>query len=218
MVAAGSPLRTDQAARLRSNSQDRQRRTLDELILQNQDQEQIHRVVRQLANRRLLVTTQRGEDESAEIIHDALLQQWQRLQLWRSDDREFQLWQQRLEVDILAWEGQDRPIGLLLREIPLSIAEAYLNSRREELHLVETDYVRASIEQQRTELDTKKLQTRRRILISIAGVVIFTFLVRLAFTLLGVSLTPSSSIKPAATQKTRYVLASNASCAETHPR
>ena len=68
-----------------------------------------------------LVTT--GYDEltqqpTVEVVHEALIKGWKRLQDWMKDDWEFRKWQDRLRTQINIWENKNKdniknmPIGL----------------------------------------------------------------------------------------------------------
>jgi len=69
----------------------RRRRSLDALRRDEGEREVIHGVVQHLADARLLVTGRdlRSEQETVELIHDALLREWGLLQGWLREDRRF---------------------------------------------------------------------------------------------------------------------------------
>lgn len=103
-------------------------------------------LVQYLADRRLIVTN-RTEDgvQTAEIIHEALIQHWQRLHDWLANDRAFRLWQEILRVDIRQWQAAGHDESGLLRGVPLSQAETWLDERQAELGEQEKDYILESI-------------------------------------------------------------------------
>ena len=85
-------------------------------------------------NTRLLVTDQPKEDnETAEVIHEALIQRWGQLKQWMDANRTFRLWQERLRLDIERWEANNQDQDALLRGAPLAEAEGWLLSDRHEL-------------------------------------------------------------------------------------
>jgi hypothetical protein len=74
-------------------------------------------LVARLADERLVVT---GRDEAmgvetAEIVHEALIREWERLRQWTNEDREFRQWQERLRSAMRHWEDSGQDNGGLLR-------------------------------------------------------------------------------------------------------
>ncbi|MCL7454095.1 MAG: hypothetical protein M8467_13710 [Anaerolineae bacterium] len=126
-------------------------------------------LVQFLADQRLAVT---GRDEAgtetAEVVHEALIQDWGLLRRWMEADRAFRTWQERLRAALRGWEASEGDEGALLRGAPLVEAEAWLAERRTELGPAELGYIEASItlrEQRQAERDRR----RRRI---VTGLVI----------------------------------------------
>jgi hypothetical protein len=103
----------------------RQRRTLDDLCRHEGEREALHQVVRLLADARLLVTGQ----ETAELIHDALMREWGQLRGWLQEDRPFLAWRQTLEERIREWEDRGKDKDLLLRGAALAEAQEWLALR-----------------------------------------------------------------------------------------
>jgi hypothetical protein len=82
-------------------------------------------LVTDLANDKLLVS---GHDEvtkqdTVEVVHEALISNWQRLKEWMSADRDFRNWQERLRAAMRQWEKSNRDNGALLRGVPLVEAQ-----------------------------------------------------------------------------------------------
>ena len=68
-------------------------------------------LVRRLGDARLVVTGRDKEDrDTAELVHESLIQHWPLLQGWMKDARPFRTWQNRLRQDLEAWRraGVDR--------------------------------------------------------------------------------------------------------------
>jgi WD40 repeat protein/serine/threonine protein kinase len=84
-------------------------------------------LVQRLADARLVIT---GRDpdghETAELVHEALIQGWTRLQSWLDEDRQFLLWRQRLRAAMDQWAASSQDEGALLRGAPLAEAEVWL--------------------------------------------------------------------------------------------
>jgi WD40 repeat protein/DNA-binding SARP family transcriptional activator len=102
-------------------------------------------LTRHLADRRLVVT---GRDtagnEIVEVAHEALIQNWRRLQGWLASNRAFRIWQEGLRAALRQWEGSGRDGGALLRGAPLGQAEEWLAAREEELSQAEREFIGAS--------------------------------------------------------------------------
>jgi hypothetical protein len=87
--------------------------------------------VTRLADARLVVSS-RDEvagEETVEIVHEALIGGWERLNHWIEVDRSFRTWQERLRASRRQWEASGKDVGALLRGAPLAEAEGWLQSR-----------------------------------------------------------------------------------------
>jgi hypothetical protein len=95
-----------------------------------------------LADQRLAVT---GRDaagaETVELVHEALIGSWKRLQSWIEADRTFRTWQERLRATLRQWEESGRDEGVLLRGAPLAQAEEWLAERRDEVGQAEREFI-----------------------------------------------------------------------------
>ena len=106
-------------------------------------------LVQKLADERLLVTNQDSEGrETVELIHEALIQHWQKLQGWMETDRAFRIWQERMRVALNQWQASGQDDGALLRGVPLAEAEKWLEEREDEhsaqLNKQEHEFIDAS--------------------------------------------------------------------------
>jgi hypothetical protein len=104
------------------------------------------RLATRLADSRLLVTgSNASQQQTVEIIHDALIYHWDRLRTWIEEDRAFRLWQERLRTAMDTWEAQRRDEGALLRGSTLATAQAWRIERPDEIGQAEADYIAASV-------------------------------------------------------------------------
>ncbi len=118
-------------------------------------------LVQQLANARLLVTNRDpGGQETAEIVHEALIQSWGRLREWMRADRAFRAWQERLRSLLAQWSASNRDEGGLLRGALLVGAEGWLAERETEVGQAERDFIRLSIALR--ERETAEREARRQ--------------------------------------------------------
>jgi WD40 repeat protein/DNA-binding SARP family transcriptional activator len=102
-------------------------------------------LIQHLADKRLVVTGQDEEGrETVEIIHEALIREWDRLKGWMDADRAFRTWQEGLRANIRQWEASDKDEGALLRGAPLVQAEAWLGEREDHLSRAEIGFIETS--------------------------------------------------------------------------
>jgi ABC-type branched-subunit amino acid transport system substrate-binding protein len=104
-------------------------------------------LVTQLANQRLVVTSRDriSEVDTVELVHEALIREWERLQQWMQDNRLFRIWQHRLRSLMGQWEETDHNEGVLLRGAPLAEAQTWLAEREQEISDAEKAFIKASV-------------------------------------------------------------------------
>ncbi|MBW4595678.1 MAG: CHAT domain-containing protein [Brasilonema angustatum HA4187-MV1] len=98
---------------------------------------------------RLVVTgrdDKSGED-AVEVVHEALIREWITLREWMNANRQFRVWQERLKVAMLEWKNNNHDSGALLRGVPLTVAEDWLQKRSDEMTQEERDFIQASASQ-----------------------------------------------------------------------
>ena len=105
-----------------------------------------HRLAKQLADERLLVTSQAAGsgEETIEVSHEALIRHWDRLKGWVDADRRFLLWQQRLRIVVDQYEENHKSADLLLRGFPLTEALEWLKNKPDSFAQSERQFVTAS--------------------------------------------------------------------------
>ena len=140
-------------------------------------------LIQRLADRRLVVTgrdSQSGAD-TVEVVHEALIQRWGKLQDWMQVDRLFRTWQERLRAALRQWEASQRDNGALLRGGPLVNAEEWLESRGAELAESEREYIRAGAALRASEQYQRERRRRNTFLALGAGLVVALILAAVAF-------------------------------------
>jgi WD40 repeat protein len=96
--------------------------------------------VNALAAARLVTVSQEGEEEeTVELVGEALLRNWPRLRQWLDEDRDFLLWRQNLRSAATDWERNQHDPDLLLRRARLNETERRMAERR--LDLSDTEHV-----------------------------------------------------------------------------
>jgi hypothetical protein len=123
-----------------------------------------------LADARLVVTGHdpvRDED-TAEPIHEALIQYWQPLRDWLRENRAFRLWQNGLRQSQAEWVRLDRDPDALLAGARLAEAEERLATQGERLGEDEAEYIQVSVKRRADERERQeRLQRRLRIGLSL---------------------------------------------------
>ncbi|MDJ0899442.1 MAG: WD40 repeat domain-containing protein [Xenococcus sp. MO_188.B8] len=122
--------------------------------------EQSWSLVKQLADARLVVTSRNStEQETVEIVHEALIHNWGELRQWMNTDRVFRAWQEQLRSAKRQWEATNQDPGSLLRGAALAEAEENLTERPEDL-ISEKVFIEESI-QERDRLEREKEELRK---------------------------------------------------------
>ncbi|MBD2479662.1 WD40 repeat domain-containing protein [Anabaena sp. FACHB-83] len=107
--------------------------------------EQSWDLVKQLADARLVVTNRNATNqETVEVVHEALIRNWGELREWMNKDRVFRAWQERLRSAKVQWEATQQDSGSLLRGAALAEAEERLKERPEDL-IDEREFIEQSI-------------------------------------------------------------------------
>jgi len=94
-----------------------------------------------------LVVTGRNEttgEETVEVVHEALIREWQSLREWIENDRAFLTWRHQLRIDMERWRSADKDEGALLRGALLAEANGWLQQRLDELSSAERIFIEES--------------------------------------------------------------------------
>ena len=176
--------------RLHPDDQAQARRIFTQLIYPGEGTEDSRRVatrseigdaawelVTKLADARLVVTgtispysaihsnsTATAQEESVEMVHEALIHGWQRLRNWLEAEREFRMWQERLRAAIRQWLGSGRDDDALLRGAMLSEAEQWTRKKADALSAQERAFIQAGTTVRDQETATRKRQQRWNLL------------------------------------------------------
>ncbi|HMS84326.1 MAG TPA: SUMF1/EgtB/PvdO family nonheme iron enzyme [Nitrospira sp.] len=104
-------------------------------------------LVKTLADERLVVTSRLAGsvEDTVEVSHEALVRHWAHLKGWVDADRQFLVWQQRLNAMRKEWEVGQRSPDLLLRGLPLREALDRLTKRDESFSHDERQFITASM-------------------------------------------------------------------------
>ena len=117
-------------------------------------------LVKKLADERLVVTSRNAADqETVEVVHEALIRNWGELRKWMDTDRSFRAWQERLRIGVYQWKEKQQDEGILLRGAALAEAEEKLKQRQKYIGESEQEFIQASVDLRDQEL---RLRDRRR--------------------------------------------------------
>jgi len=130
-------------------------------------------LIQRLADKRLVITgrDQSGQ-ETAEVVHEALISGWDRLLVWMDADRSFRRWQEGLRVTLRGWLASDRDEGALLRGAPMAQAEAWQEERQDQFSQGEREFIQASVELSEREQIQNERRRRRTMAYLISGLVV----------------------------------------------
>ncbi len=119
-------------------------------------------LVQHLANERLIITNcnNKNQEETVEIVHEALIREWGTLRNWIHDNREFRIWQERLRLEVQEWHKNNCDYGRLLQETPLNIALSWYTTRTLELTEKQRKFIEASLSKQKKKERQQKIRRR----------------------------------------------------------
>jgi WD40 repeat protein/energy-coupling factor transporter ATP-binding protein EcfA2 len=111
-----------------------------------------------LATARLAITSrdETSGEETLEIIHEALLHRWGRLEQWILANGAFRRWQEQLRSAQRTWESSDRDKGALLRGKPLTDADNWLQERQTQITDKGQEFIHLSLERHEHEIKREK--------------------------------------------------------------
>ena len=113
---------------------------------------------------RLVVTGRQEQEDTVEVVHEALIREWETLREWINTNRQFRTWQERLKVALREWKNSNHDSGALLRGVPLTVAEDWLQKRADEMTQKEQDFIQVSVqqrEQEKEEQESRQQEWRR---------------------------------------------------------
>jgi hypothetical protein len=101
--------------------------------------------------------------EMVEIVHEALIRGWDRLQVWLNEDRAFRIWHERLRAALSQWEASSRDEEALLRGVLLVEAEERAKTRPADISPPEREFLQASVVWQDQRVLAKEAQLEREL-------------------------------------------------------
>src|SRR4028118_2015710 len=121
---------------------------------------------------RLVVTGRQEQEDTVEVVHEALIREWGTLREWMNANRQFRTWQERLKMALREWKNDNQDSGALLRGVPLTGAEDWLRKRADEMTQEEQAFIQVSVK----ETDRERQERERRRQLTIIGLIGFSVL------------------------------------------
>jgi WD40 repeat protein/transcriptional regulator with XRE-family HTH domain len=137
----------------------RRRATLNELAHQSEEAVQLRAVLDTLAEARLITLN----EDTAEVAHEALIREWQRLHEWLSQDREGLLLHRHLTDSAVEWERRGQDAAELYRGARLAQTREWIPANEGRLNALERDFLAASIDQEQHEALEREAQRQREL-------------------------------------------------------
>ncbi len=137
----------------------RRRAALTELVPDVQAAAELRAVLNTLADARLVIL---GED-SAEVAHEALIREWQRLREWLNQDRDGLRLHRHLTEAAREWEALQRDPGALYRGARLAQALEWAAANPNALNAQERAFLDASKESAEREAAEREVQRQREL-------------------------------------------------------
>ena len=145
---------------LGEGTEDTRRRTaLNELVRQSQEATQLRAVLNTLAEARLITLN----EDSAEVAHEALIREWQRLHEWLTHDREGLRLHRHLTDAAREWEALGHDPGSLYRGARLAQADEWSLENQDQLNETECSFLRASVEQEQRDALEREAQRQHEL-------------------------------------------------------
>ena len=137
----------------------RRRAALNELVRQSAEAPQLRAVLNTLAEARLITLN----EDSAEVAHEALIREWQRLHEWLTQDRQGLLLHRHLTESAHDWEARQRDFSELYRGARLAQAREWASANEERLNAPERAFLTTSIEQEERDAMEREAQQQREL-------------------------------------------------------
>ena len=137
----------------------RRRAALNELVRQSTEAAQLRAVLNILAEARLITLN----EDSAEVAHEALIREWQRLHEWLTTDREGLLLHRHLTESAQEWHARGRDPSDLYRGARLAQTREWAFAHQEEMNELESNFLDASITFSQREAQEREAQRQREL-------------------------------------------------------
>jgi WD40 repeat protein/DNA-binding SARP family transcriptional activator len=152
------------------------RRRVTRSELDADEDESVQKVLAALVERRLLVV----DDGTVELVHEALLERWQRLVDWLDEDIQGRLLHRHLTLAATEWETDGRDPSLLYRGARLTSALDWSSGHSPDLNQLERQFLDESQAASVHEANRQRRTNRRLVALLIAALVLLALAALLA--------------------------------------
>ena len=140
----------------------RRRAALNELVNRSEQASQLRAVLNTLAEARLITLN----EDSAEVAHEALIREWERLHDWLTQDRDGLRLHRHLTESAREWETRGRDISELYRGARLAQAREWAAINEAHLNESERLFLATSIEHEQKEAIEREAQSQRELAVA----------------------------------------------------
>ena len=137
----------------------RRRAALNELVRQSEEAGHLRAVLNTLAEARLITLN----EDSAEVAHEALIREWQRLREWLTRDREALRLHRHLTNSAHEWEARGRDPAELYRGARLAQMREWAVTSEGKLNASERAFLEASTQREQHEALEREAQRQREL-------------------------------------------------------
>ncbi len=137
----------------------RRRAMLSELVNQSTEAAELRAVLDILAEARLIIIN----EDNAEVAHEALIREWQRLREWLTEDRAGLHLHRHLTEASQEWERRGHEPSELYRGARLAQVREWATSNADRLNATERSFLNASIEREEHEALEREAQRQREL-------------------------------------------------------
>jgi WD40 repeat protein/transcriptional regulator with XRE-family HTH domain len=137
----------------------RRRAALNELVRQSAEATQLRTVLNTLAEARLITLN----EDSAEVAHEALIREWQRLHEWLTQDRDGLRLHRHLTESVREWETRGHDLSELYRGARLAQAREWAGVNEGSLNEAERAFLETSIGQEQHDALEREAQRQREL-------------------------------------------------------
>ncbi|OQY49287.1 MAG: hypothetical protein DRR08_17140 [Candidatus Parabeggiatoa sp. nov. 2] len=126
----------------------RRRVKMTEMVAHGEDEQTVHAMLSRFAhpNARLVTLSQdKQHHKTAEVTHEALLDNWQTLKDWLADSRDDLRFEHRLNDAINNWQRQQQAEGLLWRSPDLDLLQKFYQQHRQDMTHAQINFFEASV-------------------------------------------------------------------------
>ena len=137
----------------------RRRATLTELVRESEGATQLRTVLNTLAEARLITLN----EDSAEVAHEALIREWQRLHEWLNQDRDGLRLLRHLTESAHEWDVRNHDAGELYRGARLAQIREWAAANAERLNETERAFLAESVQQEEHDVLEQEAQRQREL-------------------------------------------------------